>query len=99
MNKRELVKAVKDLNNHFVNKIIEGKYKILAFGKYSYTITIDKEYVFTIWVANGENVLYVYSAESFMILRFTPEEQHVIYKQLSKLTISAIRKKYIRRRK
>lgn len=102
MNKREAAKAAKDLNDYLVNKIVKGKYRILTQGDglltlslntdYAYVILIDNRYEFELWVANGERSLSVYgggggiSYGSFMILKFTPEEQRIIYKKLTTTT-------------
>ena len=44
---------IKQVQEYFKNKIIEGDFEIVNIGSHDMTIIVDEEYVFSMWIANG----------------------------------------------
>jgi hypothetical protein len=74
---------IKEINDYFVNKLVNGEYTILSADQFTVTVLIDT-YRFDVWVANGPNHVSTNDGipKSFMDLHLTNEEKHIIYSNL-----------------
>lgn len=63
----ELKRKVKELEDMFIKKFVNGEYELTKVDKHTATIKVDNTYVFTFWIANG--MLYItndFCGSSFM---------------------------------
>ena len=58
--KKGLKKQIKEVQDYFRNKIVDGEYKVIAADDYTLQITIDKEYKFCLWTSNGTSMFRLY---------------------------------------
>lgn len=84
-------KKIKEVQNYFKSKIIDGDFEIKKISEHTLIILIDSEYEFTMWIANGVNWYEDYrnTAESCFIHlpKFTQAERKKawskVYKQIN----------------
>ena len=63
----ELRRKVKELEDMFIEKFVNGEYELTKVDKHTATIKVDNTYVFTFWIASG--LLYItndFCGSSFM---------------------------------
>ena len=79
-----IYQKIKEVNDYFVNKLVNKDYEIQITDKHSVTLSIDDLYVFTIWLSNGYKHVCtdVSTTVSFMVLVFTEEQKQIIYDNL-----------------
>ena len=77
---------IKEINDYFVQKIINKDYEFLFMDSFFYSISIDG-YRFDIWMPSGYQFISTnYStSKSFMTLDFTEEEKEVIYNNITSM--------------
>jgi hypothetical protein len=75
---------IKEINDYFVQKIVNKDYEFLFMDSFFYSISIDG-HRFDIWMPNGyECISTNYSTnKSFMTLDFTEEEKKIIYNNIT----------------
>ena len=67
---------IKEVQQYFANKILNGDYNIRNISQYTIRIVIDNEYNFTLWVANdGLNFGTYESVMNFMNIQFNEEDK------------------------
>ena len=78
MEKSKVKAKLKELNDYFVNKLVNADYVIKVIETHTITVIVDEEYLFRLWTANGTESLQLY-AMSFDIppigLTFTEGEK------------------------
>lgn len=73
--KKDLKKQIKEVQDYFKNKIVNGEYKVTAADDYSLQITIDGEYKFCLWTSNGADMFRLYEGMyNFVELEFSEAE-------------------------
>jgi len=74
--KNTLVKIqIKEVQDYFRNKIVDGEYKVIAADDYTLQITIDEEYKFCLWTSNGVSHFRLYEGMyNFIELGFSEAE-------------------------
>jgi len=78
--KKDLKKQIKEVQDYFKNKIIDGEYKVTKVDDYSIQITIDGEYKFCLWTSNGVSHLRLYEGMfNFVELEFSEAEQTLAF--------------------
>jgi len=76
---------IKEVQNYFADKIARGLYKVEKCDKYSIDVTVDKEYTFCLWVANGGGAFRTWdSGKNSMPVKFTAPQQSKGYKAARK---------------
>ena len=86
MKTAELNSKIKELNDYFVNKLVNGEYEVEKSDKYTVMVNIDG-YRFDIWIANGESNLHTYGQGfngNFMELFFDSDQKSMVYKNLTR---------------
>ena len=86
MKAAELKSKIKELNDYFVEKLVNGEYKVVESGKYTVVVNIDG-YKFNIWIANGDLKVQTYGQgfnSNFMELVFNSGQKSIIYKNLKR---------------
>lgn len=83
----EIEQKIKEVNDYFVNKLVNKDYEIQITDKYSVTVMIDGKYTFSIWISNGYKHIScdVASQTSFMVLDFTEYQKLDIYNNLNSI--------------
>ena len=84
MKTEELKTRVKELNDYFVEKLINGEYEVEERSSYTVMVNIDS-YKFNIWISNGEMNVKTYGLGfdgNFMELFFNEGQKSIIYKKL-----------------
>jgi len=69
---------IKEIQDYFKQKILEGDYVIKKMDTTNLVIEIDSQYIFNFWVANGPKFFELYrdfNSFSFMDIMFTEEEK------------------------
>lgn len=85
MKTEELKDRIKELNDYFVEKLVNGEYKVEERSSYTVMVNIDS-YKFNIWIANGGLNVQTYGSGfkgNFMELFFSKEQKSTIYKNLT----------------
>lgn len=85
MKAEELKSRVKELNDYFVEKLVNGEYEVVESDKYKIMVNVNG-YKFNIWIANGESYVQTYGQGfkgNFMKLFFSKEQKSTIYKNLT----------------
>ena len=73
--KKELKNQIKEVQDYFKNKIIDGEYKINKVDDYSLQVTVDEEYEFSLWTANGVSHFRLYDGMfNFVNFEFSEAE-------------------------
>ena len=77
---------IKEVQEYFRNKIVNGEYEILEMDQYIACILIEDKYKFGIWHAGGVNHVEIYhtgnSSNSFMYIKFNYNDKTVIFNYL-----------------
>ena len=84
MKTAELKSRIKELNDYFVEKLVNGEYKVEERSSYTVMVNIDS-YKFNIWIANGSSKVQTYGHgfdSNFMDLVFSRDQKSIIYKKL-----------------
>jgi len=79
---------IKEVEEYFKQKIVEGEYKVVDRTQYVVNILVDNKYTFNLWVASGYHNFEPYNefdSENFMYLRFTLKEKREAWHNLEKL--------------
>lgn len=82
MKTEELNDRVKELNDYFVGKLVDGSYEVIERGDHTVEVDIDG-FRFNIWIANGESGVktYFYGFDgNFMRLSFDESQKTKIYR-------------------
>lgn len=75
---------VADLNNYFVEKILNKRFDLVNIDQYTATISIDGCYQFDLWICNNENSLRCYEGHyNFMQLDFSTPQKKLLHKQFN----------------
>lgn len=85
MKAEELKIRIKELNDYFAEKLVNGEYEVKGRGKFMIVVNIDG-YRFNIWIANGGLNVQTYGSGfkgNFMELFFSKEQKSTIYKNLT----------------
>lgn len=70
---------IKEINDYFVNKIMNGEYIVETVGNYTVVINIEG-YIFCLWATNNHNYFKTYEAEyNSMALDFTDEQKEYLF--------------------
>ena len=81
---------IKEVNDYFVNKIMNGEYIVETVNNYTVVINIEG-YIFCLWAANSWSYFRTYSNETnFMALEFTEEQQQYLHPIFNKLVTDFI---------
>lgn len=81
---------IKEVNEYFVNRIMNGEYIVETVDKYTVVISIEG-YIFHLWAANSWSYLRTYEYDySFMALEFTEEQQQYLHPIFNKLVTDFI---------
>ena len=86
MKTEELNDRVKELNDYFVNKLVNGEYEVEKSDKYTVMVNIDG-YRFNIWIGNEGSNLQTYGSGfkgNFMELFFDSDQKSMVYKNLTR---------------
>lgn len=76
---------IKEINDYFVNKIINGEYIVELIDKFVVVINVDG-YIFTLWAANSHENFKPYSGMmNFMMIDFTEEQAKYLYHGFNKM--------------
>ena len=70
---------IKQVNDYFVNKIIDEAFKIQAVREYDCTILIDNKYLFNIYFGSTDPIFFRTLVDNFMNLEFTKEQKETLY--------------------
>jgi len=85
MKAAELKSRIKELNDYFVEKLVNGEYDVEERGYYTVMVNIDG-YRFNIWIANGRSGVQTYGQGfkgNFMELVFDTDQKSIIYENLT----------------
>lgn len=85
MKTEELKDRIKELNDYFVEKLVNGEYKVKERSSYTVMVNIDS-YKFNIWIANGSSNVQTHGHgfdSNFMDLFFNEGQKSTIYKNLT----------------
>ena len=73
--KKELKNQIKEVQDYFKNKIIDGEYKVNKVDDYSLQVTVDGEYEFCLWTSNGVSHFRLYDGMfNFVNFEFSEAE-------------------------
>jgi hypothetical protein len=75
---------IQEVQNYFKTKLLRGEFEIVKREAYTYIVSIDEEYNFSIWMKNGpENrKLYKHADDNFMHIDLTEEESVLLHNLL-----------------
>lgn len=67
---------IQEVQSYFKTKLLRGEFEIVEREAYTYIVSIDEEYEFTIWMKNDPvcRKLYKHSDNNFMHIDLTEEE-------------------------
>lgn len=67
---------IQEVQNYFKEKLLKGDFKIIEREQYTYIVSIDEEYKFSIWMKNDakNRKLNTITHLSFMMLDITDED-------------------------
>jgi len=72
---------IKQINDYFVNKLLDEDFKIIEVREFTVELTIDDKYHFSLWIANGAKYFEVNSnRRSFMHLSFDDTQKQYLHK-------------------
>src|SRR5690554_6914070 len=86
MKTAELNSRIKELNDYFVNKLVNGEYEVVESDRYTVMVNIDG-YRFIIWIGNEGSNLQTYGQgfdSNFMELFFDSDQKSMVYKNLTR---------------
>lgn len=86
MKTEELKSKIKELNDYFVEKLVNGEYEVEERSKYTVMVDVDG-YRFNIWIGNKWSNLQTYGQgfnSNFMELVFKRDQKSIIYKNLTR---------------
>ena len=86
MKTAELKSRIKELNDYFVEKLVNGEYEVEKSDKYTVMVNIDG-YKFNIWISNGESYVQTYGQgfnDNFMELFFNEGQKSIICENLTR---------------
>jgi hypothetical protein len=76
---------IKEVHDYFKNKIIEGDYIVFKKTSYVWSIEIDKEFKFYLWISNGSSSLECYEHDNnFMNIQLSLKERKLAFKDIEK---------------
>ena len=84
MKTEELKDRIKELNDYFVEKLVNGEYEVVESDKYKIMVNVNG-YKFNIWIANGKSYVQTYGQgfnSNFMELFFNANQKSIIYENL-----------------
>jgi hypothetical protein len=76
---------IQQIRNYFKSKILKGDYLITTHSDCSIGITIDKEFVFNLWIANGSQYFGLFNSDNHIntvSLDFTNDEKKEAYSKI-----------------
>ena len=67
---------IQEVQSYFKTKLLRGEFDIIERGQYTYIVSIDGEYNFSIWMENDakNRKLNTFAHLSFMMLDITDED-------------------------
>ena len=67
---------IQEVQSYFKEKLLRGEFDIIERGQYTYIVSIDEEYNFSIWMENDakNRKLNTIANLSFMMLDITDED-------------------------
>ena len=81
---------IKEVNDFFADKIMNGEYIVEEIDAYTVTINID-DFIFCLWSINGYYHFKTYDSEyNFMALQFTDEQKQYLYPAFNKMVTDYI---------
>ena len=86
MKTEDLKDRIKELNDYFVNKLVNGEYEVEKSDKYTVMVNIDG-YRFNIWIGNEGSNLQTYGEgfdSNFMELFFDSDQKSMVYSNLTR---------------
>ena len=86
MKAEELKSRIKELNDYFVEKLVNGEYEVVESDKYKIMVNVNG-YKFNIWIANGESYVQTYGQgfkDNLMELFFNEAQKSTIYENLTR---------------
>ena len=86
MKAEELKIRIKELNDYFVEKLVNGEYEVKGRDKFMIVVNIDG-YRFNIWISNGKSYVQTYGQgfnSNFMELFFNDGQKSTIYENLTR---------------
>ena len=86
MKTEELKDRIKELNDYFAEKLVNGEYEVEGRDKFMIVVNIDG-YRFNIWISNGESYVQTYGQgfnSNFMDLFFNEGQKSIIYENLTR---------------
>ena len=82
---------IKEVNDFFVYKILNGEYVVEKIDTATVTINID-DFIFCLWSINGHYHFETYANEyNFMALQFTDEQKQYLYPVFNKMVTDYIK--------
>lgn len=85
MKAEELKIRIKELNDYFAEKLVNGEYEVKGRDKFMIVVNIDG-YRFSIWISNGSSKVQTYwlgLKGNFMELSFNDGQKKTIYENLT----------------
>ena len=86
MKTAELKSRIKELNDYFVEKLVNGEYEVVESDKYKIMVNVNG-YKFNIWISNGKSYVQTYGQgfnSNFMDLFFNEGQKSIIYENLTR---------------
>ena len=78
--KKELKNQIKEVQDFFRNKIVNGEYKVNKVDDYTLQITVDGEFKFCLWTSNGASHFRLYEGMyNFVELEFSEAEAELAF--------------------
>ena len=89
---------IQEVQSYFKEKLLRGEFDIIEREAYTYIVSIDEEYEFTIWMKNDPvcRKLYKHSDNNFMHIDLTEEESVLLHNLLVSDYISFIEETIVR---
>ena len=77
---------IKEVQEYFVTKMINGDFEFVSYDEYCVSIIIDGKYSFELWIANKVSYLHLSNADSmkpnFMQLELKENQSNFIWEHL-----------------
>ena len=91
-------KKIQEVQSYFKTKLLRGEFEIVNREAYTYIVSIDGEYEFTIWMKNDPvcRKLYKSADNNFMDINLTEEESILLHNLLVSDYISFIEETLIK---
>tara|TARA_R100000900_G_scaffold144902_1_gene129708 strand:+ start:174 stop:533 length:360 start_codon:yes stop_codon:yes gene_type:complete len=71
---------IKEIQDYFRNKIIDGEYEVITADSYTLQVAVDGEYKFCLWTSNGEDMFRLYEGMyNFIELEFSKEQKGLAF--------------------